>query len=218
MAMVFQNVEDALDPVQRIQDQVAEAILVHRNVGAEIASREAAMHLNSVGLSSGKARMYPHQLSGGEKQRVLIAMALVNDPDLLILDEPTASLDALTKADIIRLFQSATLGRICIVITHDLSLAASLTEKMAVLYAGQVMEMGRTEELLRNPRHPYTRGLIKSLPKNGLVPLEGSSPSLLGLPEGCFFKERCTSQTVDCVRRHPQLSQNGGWMKRCILP
>lgn len=204
MAMVFQNVEDALDPVQRIQDQVAEAILVHRNVGAEIASREAAMHLNSVGLSSGKARMYPHQLSGGEKQRVLIAMALVNDPDLLILDEPTASLDALTKADIIRLFQSATLGRICIVITHDLSLAASLTEKMAVLYAGQVMEMGRTEELLRNPRHPYTRGLIRSYPAmTATKDLQGILGRLVhGLP-GCPFHERCTQRIDICSRQVP---------------
>lgn len=204
MAMVFQNVEDALDPVQRIQDQVAEAILVHRSISAEIAYEEAAMHLNSVGLRSGKARMYPHQLSGGEKQRVLIAMALVNDPDLLILDEPTASLDALTKADIIRLFQSAALGRICIVITHDLSLAASLAEKMVVLYAGRIMEMGRTEELLRNPRHPYTRGLIRSYPAmTATKDLQGILGRMVhGLP-GCPFHERCTQRIDICSRQVP---------------
>lgn len=105
-----------------------------------------------------------------------------------------------------------------LLITHDLDLAYEICDRLAVLYAGEIVEMGPARKLMDDPVHPYTRGLIKSLPKNGLVPLEGSSPSLLGLPEGCFFKERCTSQTVDCVRRHPQLSQNGGWMKRCILP
>jgi peptide/nickel transport system ATP-binding protein len=216
MAMVFQNVEDALDPVQRIQDQVAEAILVHRSVSAEIAYEEAAMHLNSVGLGSGKARMYPHQLSGGEKQRVLIAMALVNDPDLLILDEPTASLDALTKADIIRLFQSATLGRIGIVITHDLSLAASLAENMAVLYAGRIMEMGRTEELLRNPRHPYTRGLIRSYPAmTATKDLQGILGRLVhGLP-GCPFHERCTQRIDICSRQVPPQMEEEGRIIAC---
>ena len=211
MAMVFQNVEDALDPVQRIQDQIAEAILVHRSISAEIAGEEAAMHLNSVGLNSGKARMYPHQLSGGEKQRVLIAMALVNDPDLLILDEPTASLDALTKAEIIRLFQSAILGRICIVITHDQSLAASLAERMAVLYAGRIMEMGRTEDLLRNPRHPYTRGLIRSYPAmTATKDLQGILGRMVhGLP-GCPFHERCTQRIDICsLQVPPQLEKDG---------
>jgi len=211
MAMVFQNVEDALDPVQRIQDQIAEAILVHRSISAKIAGEEAAMHLNSVGLNSGKASMYPHQLSGGEKQRVLIAMALVNDPDLLILDEPTASLDALTKAEIIRLFQSAIMGRICIVITHDLSLAASLAERMAVLYAGRIMEMGRTEDLLRNPRHPYTRGLIRSYPAmTATKDLQGILGRMVhGLP-GCPFHERCTQRIDICsLQVPPQLEKDG---------
>jgi len=211
MAMVFQNVEDALDPVQRIQDQIAEAILVHRSISAKIAGEEAAMHLNSVGLNSGKASMYPHQLSGGEKQRVLIAMALVNDPDLLILDEPTASLDALTKAEIIRQFQSAIMGRICIVITHDLSLAASLAERMAVLYAGRIMEIGRTEDLLRNPRHPYTRGLIRSYPAmTATKDLQGILGRMVhGLP-GCPFHERCTQRIDICsLQVPPQLEKDG---------
>ena len=211
MAMVFQNVEDALDPVQRIKDQIAEAILVHRRISAKIAGEEAAMHLNSVGLNSGKASMYPHQLSGGEKQRVLIAMALVNDPDLLILDEPTASLDALTKAEIIRLFRSAIVGRICIVITHDLSLAASLAKRMAVLYAGRIMEMGRTEDLLRNPRHPYTRGLIRSYPAmTATKDLQGILGRMVhGLP-GCPFHERCTQRIDICSLQVPlQVEKDG---------
>jgi len=155
--------------------------------------------------------MYPHQLSGGEKQRVLIAMALANDPDLLILDEPTASLDALTKAEIIRLFQSAILGRICIVITHDLSLATALADKMAVLYAGRIMEMGRTEDLLRNPLHPYTRGLIRSYPAmTATKDLQGILGHMVhGLP-GCPFHERCTQRIDICSRQvPPQLEKDG---------
>jgi peptide/nickel transport system ATP-binding protein len=211
IAMVFQNVEDALDPVQQIKDQIAEAIMVHRSISAKNAGDVAAMHLLSVGLDIEKAVLFPHQLSGGEKQRVLIAMALVNNPDLLILDEPTASLDALTKADIIGLFRSAILGRICIVITHDLSLAASLAEKIAVLYAGRIMEMGRTEDLLRNPRHPYTRGLIRSYPAmTATKDLQGILGRMMhGLP-GCPFHERCTQRIDICsLQVPPQLEKDG---------
>jgi len=216
MAMVFQNAEDALDPVQRIQDQIAEAIMVHRSMSAKNAGDVALKHLLSVGLNYNKARMYPHQLSGGEKQRVLIAMALVNDPDLLILDEPTASLDALTKADVIRLFRSAILGRICIVITHDISLAASLADRMAVLYAGRIVEMGRTEELLRKPRHPYTRGLIRSYPAmNATKDLQGIPGRMVhGLP-GCPFHERCTQRIEICSRQVPPQMEEDGRIIAC---
>ena len=216
MAMVFQNVEDALDPVQRIQDQIAEAITVHRSISAKNAGDMAVQHLLSVGLDIEKASMYPHQLSGGEKQRTLIAMALVNDPDLLILDEPTASLDALTKADIIGLFRSAILGRICIVITHDLSLAAALAEKIAVLYAGRIMEMGRTGDLLRNPRHPYTRGLIRSYPAmTATKDLQGILGGLVhGLP-GCPFHERCTQKIDICSRQVPPQMEEDGRIIAC---
>jgi len=216
MAMVFQNVEDALDPVQRIRDQIAEAIMVHRSISAGNAQDEAVQHLLSVGLSREKASMYPHQLSGGEKQRVLIAMALVNDPDLLILDEPTASLDALTKSDIIRLFQSAILGRICIIITHDISLAQALADRIAVLYAGRIMEMGRTEELLRNPRHPYTRGLIRSYPAmTATKDLQGIPGRMVhGLP-GCPFYERCTQRIEICSRQVPPQLENDGRIIAC---
>ncbi len=216
MAMVFQNVEDALDPVQRIVDQIAEAIIVHRSISTKSARDMALKQLLFVGLSGEKARMYPHQLSGGERQRVLIAMALVNDPDLLILDEPTASLDALTKADIIRLFRSAILGRICIVITHDISLAAALADKMAVLYAGRIVEMGSAQDLIRAPRHPYTRGLIRSYPSMT------TTKDLQGIPgrmehglSGCPFHERCTQSIDICSRTVPLPQENDGRIIAC---
>ena len=216
MAMVFQNVEDALDPVQRIADQLAEAIMVHRSIKARDAIRLAELHLLSVGLSQEKARSYPHQLSGGEKQRALIAMALINDPDLLILDEPTASLDPLTKADIVELLRSAIAGRMCLVITHDLSLASAFADRMAVLYAGRIMEMGRTEDVLRNPRHPYTRGLIRSYPAmTATKDLQGILGQMAhGLP-GCPFHQRCTQRIDICSQKVPKLEEENGRIIAC---
>ena len=216
IAMVFQNVEDALDPVQRIQDQIAEAIHIHNNVATTEVELRAKKLLLSVGLNGDKARAYPHQLSGGERQRVLISMALANDPDVLILDEPTASLDALTKADILKLFRSAIAGRISLVITHDLSLAAGLTEQMAVLYAGRVVELGRTDELLSDPRHPYTRGLIRSYPgmtmTKDLQGIPGRMDHGLG---GCPFHGRCTQRIEICSIKMPPLRKIKGRLIAC---
>ena len=216
MAMVFQNVEDALDPVYRVEDQIAEIILNHSRPETRLLDERVSWLLSSVGLSPEKGRNYPHQLSGGERQRVLIAMALANDPDLLILDEPTASLDALTKADIMRLFASAMSGRISLIITHDISLASRLTEQMAVLYAGRIVELGRTEELVRNPRHPYTRGLMRSFP--GMT----TTKDLQGIPgqmsrglQGCPFHQRCTQHIEICERLVPELVQQDGNLIAC---
>jgi peptide/nickel transport system ATP-binding protein len=216
IAMVFQNVEDALDPVQRVQDQIAEAILIHQDTARKSAETATKKHLLSVGLNGDKARAYPHQLSGGERQRVLIAMALANDPDVLSLDEPTASLDALTKADILRLFRSAISGRISLVITHDISLAAGLTEQMAVLYAGRILEMGKTEEMLQNPRHPYTRGLIRSYPSMTMTKdLQGIPGTMAYGSEGCLFYERCTQRIEICSRETPPLRKIDGRLISC---
>ncbi len=213
LAMVFQNVEDALDPVQRVGDQIAEAISIHQRKSSESIIKKLLL---SVGLNGDKSRAYPHQLSGGERQRVLIAMALANDPGVLILDEPTASLDALTKADILRLLRQALARRISMVITHDISLATELTEKMAVLYAGRVVEYGRTEEVVKSPCHPYTRGLIRSYP--GMT----TTKDLQGIPgrmvhglEGCPFHERCTQRIVVCQEKIPELTEINGRLIAC---
>ena len=204
MAMVFQNVEGALDPVQRIADQVAEAAAVHRSISSRAAGSMALQHLLSMGLSEDKARLYPHQISGGEKQRALIAMATINDPDLLILDEPTASLDALTKSDITRRLASCISGRICILITHDLSLARALADRMTVLYSGRIMEMGAAKDLLENPLHPYTRGLVRSYPDmTATKDLQGIAGRMEQSVPGCPFHRRCTQKIEVCSREVP---------------
>jgi len=216
IAMVFQNVEDALDPLQRVHDQIAEAIHIHQSSSTKDVQTAAKKLLLSVGIKGDKARAYPHQLSGGERQRVIIAMALANDPDVLILDEPTASLDALTKADILRLLRSAMVGRISLVITHDIALAAALTEQMAVLYAGRIVEMGRTAEMVRNARHPYTRGLIRSFPgmttTQDLQSIPGRMAHGLG---GCPFHERCTQRIDICCHETPTLQEIEGRLVAC---
>jgi len=216
IAMVFQNVEDALDPVYKVRDQIAEAILCHRDDCRKDIDAHVVDLLRSVGLNRDMADSYPHQLSGGERQRVLIAMALANDPDVLILDEPTASLDALTKAEILKLLKSAVSGRISLVITHDISLAAGLAERMAVLYAGRIVEMGRTEEMIKNPRHPYTRGLLRSYPAmtttKDLQGVPGRMRHGLG---GCPFHDRCTQRIEVCMQAVPALRDLEGRQIAC---
>ncbi len=217
MAMVFQNVEDALDPLMTVSDQIEEAISAHREKGGPEDVRDRVRRLfKSVGLEEEKGESYPHQLSGGEKQRVLIAMALANDPQVLILDEPTASLDAVTKAEITKLLRERIREKICLVITHDISTAAKLTEKMAVLYAGRIIEMGETTGLLENPRHPYTRGLIRSSPNMTTTKdLQGIPGRMVHGVAGCPFSDRCTQKIDRCSKEVPQLSDAGDRMIAC---
>lgn len=166
------------------------------------------------------AKRYPHQLSGGMRQRLIAGISMSLQPQMVIADEPTKGLDSLTRRSTIEFFRQleGEHDRSMLLITHDLDLAYEICDRLAVLYAGEIVEMGPAKKLMDDPEHPYTKGLLKSLPKNGLVPLEGSSPSLLGLPKGCFFGERCAIHKQDCMNRHPQLNQNGGWMTRCLLP
>ena len=213
MAMVFQNIEDALDPVQRAGDQIIEAISIHRKASS---SEEMRRLLLAVGLGAEKAESYPHQLSGGEKQRVCIAMALANDPDLIILDEPTASLDAMTKMDIIHLLQSALHGRMALLITHDISLAQRLANRLAVLYAGRIMEVGDTSQILSSPTHPYTRGLVRSYPAICRAKDLQGIPGMMrhGLA-GCPFHDRCTQRIEICKTEVPLLEEVRGRLVAC---
>ena len=229
MAVVFQNIEDALDPVQRAGDQIIEAISIHQkrreNKGekrVDRSSRERNLQsqmirlLLAVGLSEEKAVSFPHQLSGGEKQRVSIAMALANDPDLIILDEPTASLDAVTKMDIIRLLQGALHRRMALLITHDISLAQRLANRVAVLYAGRIVELGDTSQILRNPAHPYTRGLIRSYPAmNRAKDLQGIPGMMSHGLAGCPFHDRCTQRIEICKSEVPLLQEVKGRLVAC---
>lgn len=216
MAMVFQNVEDALDPVYTAEEQVCEAIAAHNSWSRSLIKERARALLTAVGLDGTRHRLYPHQLSGGERQRVLIAMALANDPELLILDEPTASLDALTKADIVELLRSATSDRISLIITHDISLASALSEKMAVLYSGMILELGRTADLIRNPRHPYTRGLMRSFPSMSTTKdLQGIPGRTIPGIGGCPFHPRCTQKIEVCKNLVPRLAELNGRMIAC---
>jgi peptide/nickel transport system ATP-binding protein len=242
MAMVFQNIEDALDPVQRVGDQIIEAISIHQKglqcllelgslgrlkglrglKGGEESRGERSFQsgmirlLRAVGLSEEKAVAYPHQLSGGEKQRISIAMALANDPDLLILDEPTASLDAMTKMDIIRLLQSALHCRMSLLITHDISLAQRLANRLAVLYAGRIVETGDAQEIMKNPAHPYTRGLIRSYPAmNRAKDLQGIPGMMSHGLEGCPFHDRCTQRIEICKTEIPLLQEVKGRFVAC---
>ncbi|HPW74277.1 MAG TPA: ABC transporter ATP-binding protein [Methanothrix sp.] len=213
MAMVFQNIEDALDPVQRAGDQIIEAISIHRKASS---AEEMRRLLLAVGLGAEKAESYPHQLSGGEKQRVCIAMALANDPDLIILDEPTASLDAMTKMDIIHLLQSALHGRMALLITHDISLAQRLANRLAVLYAGRIMEVGDTSQILGSPAHPYTRGLVRSYPAICRAKDLQGIPGMMshGLA-GCPFHDRCTQRIEICKTEVPLLEEVRGRLVAC---
>jgi peptide/nickel transport system ATP-binding protein len=232
IAMVFQNVEDALNPLHDIHSQVQEAMTAHlndfkseskndyqkdyQNNSKAIASKKAYRLLEAVGLDWEKAESFPHQLSGGEKQRALIAMSLANDPDVLILDEPTASLDPVTKSDILELLKAATAGKVSIIITHDVSTAARLSKTMAVLYAGKIVEMGQTEDLLKNPRHPYTRGLTRSYPNMTTTKdLQGIPGRMAHGVGGCPFYERCTQKLEICALREPVLQELDGRLIAC---
>lgn len=216
LAMVFQNVADALHPLYTVLDQVVEAITVHRTAEGAAAVERARELLQSVGLRADRAGAYPHQLSGGEKQRVLIAMALANDPAVVILDEPTASLDAFTKNEIINLLRDKLKDKLGLVVTHDVSVAAGLSDKMVVLYGGRILEAGPTGDLLAMPRHPYTRGLLRAYP--GMH----STKDLQGIPGrfqrgagGCPFHPRCTQQIDVCAGEVPRLVETGNRLVAC---
>ena len=208
VAMIFQDPMMTLNPVLRIDTQMIEAIVAHRKIGADDARAMARSALAKVGIPSPDERMtaYPHQFSGGMRQRVAIAIALLNEPDVIIADEPTTALDVTIQGQILYEMQKLTrdTGTALVWITHDLSVIAGLADNVSVMYAGRIVEQGTALQVLGRPRHPYTRGLLDSVPANNargarLKQIPGMTPSLLDLPPGCPFRERCSYAQSDCM-------------------
>jgi oligopeptide/dipeptide ABC transporter ATP-binding protein len=198
IAIVFQSAMNALNPVLRVQDQILDAVTAHLKVPRHVAKEKAASLLDLVGIPRDRLRAYPHELSGGMRQRVMIAMALAADPEVVIMDEPTTALDVVVQRDILAQIVELkeTLGFAVLFITHDLSLLLELADRIAVMYAGRLLETGSASAIMREPAHPYTRGLLHSFPslhgpRRELVGIPGSPPDLRDALAGCPFIPRC---------------------------
>jgi oligopeptide/dipeptide ABC transporter ATP-binding protein len=224
VAMIFQEPMTSLNPVFPVGDQVAEAIALHEGVGAAEARARAIEALRRVGIPAPEQRFdeYPHQLSGGLRQRVMIAMALACNPRLLIADEPTTALDVTIQAQILELVAKlqAELGMAVLLITHDLGVVAETAHRVAVMYAGRVVEEANVVDLFERPRHPYTAGLLRSRPRldagrGRLVPIEGSVPDALHVPPGCPFHPRCPYAIERCPKEDPPLFDEAGHRHAC---
>jgi len=217
IGVIFQDPMSALNPVHTVGRQIAESILIHRRGTRRQAMERAIEVMTSIGIPQARrrARSYPFEFSGGMRQRVMIAIALANEPDLLIADEPTTALDVTIQAQVVSTLQEirARTGAAVLLITHDLGLVAAMADQVAVMYAGRMVERGSAEEVFQRPRHPYTVGLLASLPRldtagnDRLRPILGSPPSLIDLPSGCAFHPRCpyARTPVPCASEEPPL-------------
>lgn len=215
ISMIFQEPMTSLNPVYTCGNQIEEAIRLHQHVDKEEAKRKAEEMLRFVGMSTPKDRLknYPHELSGGMRQRVMIAMALSSNPELLIADEPTTALDPTIQAQILELIANLQkkMDMSVLYITHDLGVVAEICDRVVVMYAGMIMEIANTDELFRNALHPYTLGLLKSMPRLDrdieiLHSIEGVVPHITQMPKGCRFNPRCPYATDQCREDYPELT------------
>ena len=223
ISMIFQDPMTALNPIFPVEKQIAEVISIHEHIPAAEAVKKAQQALEMVGIPAARGREYPHQFSGGMKQRVVIAMALACDPRLLIADEPTTALDVTIQAQVLELIREAKekSGSSMLLITHDLGVVAETCDKVAIMYAGEIVEYGSLEDIFDRMAHPYTKGLFDSLPSldrvdHRLKPIRGLMPDPTDLPKGCSFQPRCPYATEQCKGEAPVLEEIGpGHHCRC---
>lgn len=224
ISMIFQDASSSLNPVLNISDQITEALILHLKLNQKQAREKAIELLASVGIPHATERIdeYPHQFSGGMKQRVMIAMALSCDPEVLIADEPTTALDVTIQAQILDIFKELKSRISILYITHDLGVVSEIADSIIVMYAGKFLENGDAKEVLNNPKHPYTQGLVNCMPsgksKGKLASIPGSIPTLIDMPEGCVFHPRCPCVMEICRKEMPpeiKISENHS--VRCYL-
>lgn len=228
IAMIFQDPRTSLNPFLTIGKQMVEVAMHHQGLGRDEAHQHALEMLRAVRIAAPQERIaqYPHELSGGMRQRIMIAMALLCEPDLLIADEPTTALDVTVQAQITQLIgelrEKADMA--IILITHDMAVVAELCDRVVVMYAGEAVECGSAEDIFYRTHHPYTRGLLESVPRldrpldHELRAIPGNPPNMLDLPPGCRFRDRCAQATAQCAERPPVWATPGGHSVRCVLP